>query len=411
MTRPGAMMVPVAAMLAAQALMSMATVTLPVLAPAAAAQIGAPLAWVGLFVALVYGAGMVCGLASGALVRRWGALRLSQLCLLSAALGVLCIATGHLVGLAAAAVLLGMGYGPLNPASSHLLTRVSPPRHLSKIFSLKQTGVPLGAVLAGLLLPTLVLWGGWRIAALCVAAGCAVLAAVLQPLRERLDADRTPGAPISLGSLAEPARIAAADRSGRAMATSTFFYAALQLCLGTYLITYLTSELGYDLVQAGLTLAVTQGAGIAGRLLSGALADRSGQPRRVMGAMGCVMAGCAVATAFAGDWPAALLLVVYAAFGASAIGWNGVYLAEVARRAPPGGVSTATAAALFVTFSGVLAGPPIFALMLQSGMRYGTAFITIATPALLCGLVLLCSPRRAPEPTPASSAHLPGETQ
>ena len=46
---------------------------------------------------------------------------------------------------------------------------------------------------------------------------------------------------------------------------------------------------GYDLVQAGLTLAVTQGAGIAGRLLSGALADRSGRPRVVMGAMGFLL--------------------------------------------------------------------------------------------------------------------------
>ena len=47
-------LMPVAAMLAAQALLSMATVTLPVLAPAAAAEIGAPLAWIGLFVAIIY---------------------------------------------------------------------------------------------------------------------------------------------------------------------------------------------------------------------------------------------------------------------------------------------------------------------------------------------------------------------
>ena len=80
-------------------------------------------------------------------------------------------------------------------------------------------------------------------------------------------------------------------------------------------------------------------------------------------------------------------------FGASAIGWNGVYLAEVARRAPVGAVSAATAAALFVTFGGVLAGPPAFAFMLQSGMSYGAAFVAVAAPALLCGLVLLRSPR------------------
>ncbi|HEY8707958.1 MAG TPA: MFS transporter, partial [Burkholderiaceae bacterium] len=126
-------LMPVAAMLWAQALLSMATVTLPVLAPAAAAEIGAPVAWVGLFVAIIYGSSMACGLASGALVRRWGALRLAQLCLLSAGAGVTLLTTGHVAGVAAGAVLMGMGYGPLNPASSHLLNRVSPPRHLSTI--------------------------------------------------------------------------------------------------------------------------------------------------------------------------------------------------------------------------------------------------------------------------------------
>jgi MFS family permease len=388
-------LMPVAAMLAAQALLSMATVTLPVLAPAAAAEIGAPVAWIGLFVAIIYASSMASGLASGALVRRWGALRLAQLCLLSAGAGVALLSTGQVAGVAAGAVLMGMGYGPLNPASSHLLNRVSPPRHLSKIFSLKQTGVPLGGVLAGALLPPLVLWGGWRVAALCVAGACVLLAAALQPLRAGFDVDRLPGTRVGLASLAEPARVALADRAGRPLALSSFFFAALQLCLGTYLVAYLTAQQGYDLVQAGLTLAVTQGAGIAGRLLSGALADRSGRPRVVMGAMGCTMGACAIASAFAGHWPTPLLLLLYAVFGASAIGWNGVYLAEVARRAPVGAVSAATAAALFVTFGGVLAGPPVFAFMLQSGLSYGTAFVAVAAPALLCGLVLLRPPRPA----------------
>ena len=388
-------LMPVAAMLAAQALLSMATVTLPVLAPAAAVEIGAPVAWIGLFVAIIYASSMASGLASGALVRRWGALRLAQLCLLSAGAGVALLSTGQVAGVAAGAVLMGMGYGPLNPASSHLLNRVSPPRHLSKIFSLKQTGVPLGGVLAGALLPPLVLWGGWRLAALCVAAACVLLAAALQPLRAGFDVDRAPATRVGLASLAEPARVALADRASRPLALSSFFFAALQLCLGTYLVAYLTAQQGYDLVQAGLTLAVTQGAGIAGRLLSGALADRSGRPRVVMGAMGCTMGACAIASAFAGHWPTPLLLLLYAVFGASAIGWNGVYLAEVARRAPVGAVSAATAAALFVTFGGVLAGPPVFAFMLQSGLSYGTAFVAVAAPALLCGLVLLRSPRPA----------------
>jgi MFS family permease len=173
-------------------------------------------------------------------VRRWGALRLAQLCLLSAGAGVALLSTGQVAGVAAGAVLMGMGYGPLNPASSHLLNRVSPPRHLSKIFSLKQTGVPLGGVLAGALLPPLVLWGGWRVAALCVAGVCVLLAAALQPLRAGFDVDRAPATRVGLASLAEPARVALADRAGRPLALSSFFFAALQLCLGTYLVAYLS---------------------------------------------------------------------------------------------------------------------------------------------------------------------------
>jgi len=103
---------PVAAMLAAQAVLSMATVALPILAPAVAAESGLSLSLLGLFVALVYGSSMACGLISAALVRRWGALRLSQLCLLAACAGVGLLATGHIAGIAAAAVLMGMGYGP-----------------------------------------------------------------------------------------------------------------------------------------------------------------------------------------------------------------------------------------------------------------------------------------------------------
>ncbi len=240
------MAVPVAAMLAAQAVLSMATVTLPVLAPAVAAEADLTVSWLGLFVALVYASSMVCGLISGALVRRWGALRLSQLCLLSACAGVCLLSTANIGGMAAAAVLMGMGYGPLNPASSHLLNRVAPPQHRAKIFSLKQTGVPLGAVLAGVLLPALVLFSGWRSAVFGVAAACALLAVGLQPLRAALDNDRQPGARVGMDSVAEPARMALADRAGRPLALSSFCFAALQLCLGTYLVTYLTTGQGYS---------------------------------------------------------------------------------------------------------------------------------------------------------------------
>jgi len=115
--------------------------------------------------------------------------------------------------------------------------------------------------------------------------------------------------------------------------------------------------------------------------------------------MGLSMAVCAFASAGATAWPMAAMLALYMLFGASAIGWNGVYLAEVARRAPPGGVGTATSAALVVTFAGVKAGPAIFSALLQADLSYGKAFMVMGLPALVCGLRLArTAVRRRPTP-------------
>ncbi|WP_417276298.1 hypothetical protein [Castellaniella sp.] len=47
------------------------------------------------------------------------------------------------------ALLIGLGYGPITPA-----------HRMSFVFSIKQTGVPLGGVLAGLVVPGLAQWIG-----------------------------------------------------------------------------------------------------------------------------------------------------------------------------------------------------------------------------------------------------------
>ena len=55
------------------------------------------------------------------------------------------------------AFLVGLGYGLVNPASSHILTRIATPRTISLLFSLKQTDVPIGVAIAGAVVPVLAL--------------------------------------------------------------------------------------------------------------------------------------------------------------------------------------------------------------------------------------------------------------
>ena len=72
------------------------------------------------------------------------------------------------------------------------------------------------------------------------------------------------------------------------------------------------------------------------------------------------------------SWP--LLLGVAFAFGVTASGWNGVFLAEVARLAPEGRVGEATGAVLMFGFAGLIVGPLVMAgvaAVANLGVAYG----------------------------------------
>ncbi len=385
---------PLAATLAVQLLVAMAVVTVPVLAPAAAPHIGTSTNLVGVFIAIVYGAGMAASLVSGALVRRYGAIRVSQACLVLCALGLACVASGTLALLVAGAMLLGAGYGPVTPASSHVLARSTPPAMMSLVFSLKQTGVPLGGAAAGAIVPALVLWTDWRVAALIVGAACLATVFLAQPLRGELDADRDPSRRLGAAGLTGPLQYTLRHRTLRRLAVCSFCFAALQLCLITYLVTHLTANVGFTLVQAGLMLSAAQGGGVVARIAWGAIADRWRRPMALLGLVALAMGLAATATAaFTAQWPIAVIAIVCVAFGATAIGWNGVFLAQVARLAPAGKAGDATGGSLFFTYAGVLVGPPLFALLVESGASFPEAYIALALPSVACGVWLLMPDR------------------
>jgi MFS family permease len=107
-----------------------------------------------------------------------------------------------------------------------------------------------------------------------------------------------------------------------------------------------------------------------------------------------VSAACGLLTAtFAAGWPLAAVVVLAMVYAASAVGWNGVYLAEVARCAPPGQVGIATGGTQFFTFGGAVAGPPAFAAAVSATGSYAWAFALFAIPPLVVAAQLF---RRAP---------------
>ncbi|WP_233253634.1 MFS transporter [Limnohabitans sp. 2KL-1] len=379
-----------------QAMVAMALLTLPVMAPVVAEAMQVSPALVGLYVSVTYAGAMVSTLMGGATVARMGAIRVSQWGLLLCAAGLLLCAVPWFPAMVLGAVLIGLGYGPITPASSHLLARTTPQSQMSLVFSIKQTGVPLGSMLAGAMVPPLALLTNWQISLLAVAGACLLCAGVSQGLRAELDTDRQPATPIRWGSLVQPIRLVLAHRSLLTMASCSFMFSMVQLSLTTYLVTFLHEDLSYGLVAAGLALSVTQMGGIGGRIAWGYVADRWLGARRMLLLLASLMALGALASAFlTTNTPQSVVVVILVAFGASAIGWNGVYLAEVARRAPPGMASMATGGTLAFTFLGVVVGPPMFGVLSSLFGTYRAGFAGLMVMASVSGTVLFWSQRPA----------------
>ncbi|MCQ4313022.1 hypothetical protein NAV33_14090, partial [Pseudomonas stutzeri] len=87
--------------------------------------------------------------------------------------------------------------------------------------------------------------------------------------------------------------------------------------------------------------------------------------------------------------------------GATAIGWNGVYLSEVARLAPPGTAGLYTGGTLFFTYFGVVAGPPLFALIAEASGSLASGYAVFGVLLLAIGLLLGHFARR---PVPATGS-------
>jgi MFS family permease len=387
--------------LAIQVFTSLAATATSVLAPEIGRDLGLAPKLVGVFVGLIYAGGMTASLASGGFVERYGAIRVSQVSVVLCAAGIAMVVAYTaqpailLPLLVMAPLVIGLGYGPITPASSQILARTAPPSRMALTFSIKQTGVPVGAALAGALLPILAVSLGWHTAFLAIAGIGVAIAIVAQLARESLDTHRIAGRALSIAGVVAPLRQVLRTPAQRELVTSGFVYAALQVCLMSFLVIYMTESLGYSLVAAGFALTAANLGGIGGRILWGAIADLYIAPRALLGLIGVGSGLCAWLTVlFSAAWPSAGVIAVCVVFGMTAIGWNGVQLAEVARAAPAGQEGSVTGGAGFVTFGGVLVGPPAFALISAMTGGYRAGFALFGALALASGLRLVVRHRR-----------------
>src|SRR5262249_13609041 len=137
----------------------------------------------------------VTALAAAEPIVRLGAVRICQAALLMAAIGLAVNAIAIVATTVIAVIFIGAAQGPINPASAHVLAQRVSRAWFGTVFSLKQTGVPIGLALAGIIFPFLLSLIGWRGASLAAAGAAVVAALVVELLRKSLDAVVIAGKP------------------------------------------------------------------------------------------------------------------------------------------------------------------------------------------------------------------------
>lgn len=377
-----------------QALASMTVLVPAAIAPVLGAALDLPTSLIGYQMTVTYAGGITTSLLGGALVRRLGACRTSQTALALCATGALLIASGLLPLIIIGSYIMGLGYGCTNPAAAHLLARFASGPRMNLIFSIKQTGVPWGGMMAGLLVPSVTVALGWQAAVIMVACLSLAMLALLQRSRAAWDDDRDPSVRLLQSPLAA-IKLVWTNPTLRYLSMTAMTLSFSQMCVSVFLVAMLVEEGGFALIAAGIVLSVAQISSVIARLGWGWLADFLQSGVLVLKILVALMIAGAIAAIFLNPaWPVVAIYALFILLGATAIGWNGVYMAAVARLAPPGQIGMATGGSLVMTFAGVLTGPALFSASTKISGGYAPSFLLIVLIGSLGMVSLILAGRR-----------------
>jgi MFS family permease len=372
--------------LAAQALVTFQLSIAPVIAPAVAPTLGIDPSQVGVFTAVAYVFAVLTGAFFGPWIDRIGPVRFTCFAVLSAGVGGL-LSTGGSALLLVSAALVGAGYGGTNPSAAAILGRHAPARSAGFFFALKQTGVPLGVALAGLTMTVAVASLGWRLAvsvASVVAIGCALLILRTAPLLEERDRARTTQQVSAWSSLRE----VVTRPELRRLSLMSLAYAMAQQAFVTYVVSLLVAR-GLPLSTAGAMLAASQVASVIVRVSTGHVSDKWIEPRTMLAGLGFSMALACAGLALLPDAPPLAWVAVLMLFaGATTMGWNGVFFAQLVRIVPREDLAKTAGGTQAFTFGGATLGPFFFALLLREGYSYTLGYLAFGSVAALAALAM-----------------------
>lgn len=289
--------------------------------------------------------------------------------------------------LIASLFVVGVCYAPTTPAGGHaILSWFRHDRGLA--MGIRQTGVPVGAALGGVVLPALAARMGYRgafvVAGLVCIACCTIATAIY---REQSD---EAGEPQRMGAILHGLADVVRDPRVVYATLACMVLVGAQSCMNAFVALTAVSD-GLPVAIAALTFACGQIAAAVGRLVWGVASDAVFGGDRILPIVivSLLMALAAVAIAMIGPGHALLLFAAVALMGMTGAGWNGLYAAALAEMGGTRRAGTVLGVGLTAIFvAGSLSTPLFGAVADAHGLRaswLGLAVLGLVAvvPALL----------------------------
>jgi MFS family permease len=355
---------------------SLASIAYSANAPLIRATFGLTEVEVGAIASCIYLGATASSISSGRLTDSLGVGPVLAMSMFALAVGLIVSAVAPVAAIFfAGLVVAGLGYGAVNPPTN-VLANPADPRHRGLSMSIKQSGIPLGGMLAGLFVPLAAAATDWRWSLLIPIVACGALAIVsarLGAVRSTKDG-RDP--------VAEPS---AAIRLPHAYAYG-FLMAGIQVAVFIFLAVYLVDDRGFDPGRAGASLAILLVGGLFGRPAWGWVSDRLHHDRvRVLQAAALNSAiFLAVLPLMNEQW----LVPVMIGIGLCSVGWNGVFLALLTEIVPPRLIGSTTGVAMLLVHLGAVLFPPIVGLVAALTGGWLLAWLLCAAATVISVLVL-----------------------
>lgn len=284
--------------------------------------------------------------------------------------------------------LIGAGYGMVTPATNSTIMDHFFPRHASPM-GIKQSGVPIGTILAALALPLLALHYSLRIAFLFLFFVTAIIAIIIRG-EQRGSLEKA-----SRGKTKGTIKMVLKDRRILVISAITAFLSWGQQSVFTYFVLYVTS-MNYEVLVAEVLFIVLLLGSVLGRILWPSLTLRLFGGHRLR--------NYTLITALAGVmlflFPNAgtsiyAISAMAVAIGFTAVAWNSNYVTLISEIAPKGSVGTYSGTSMTIISMGSIVGTPLSGYLVDAtGGEFSIMWMFLGSVLMIVALILFLSTPR-----------------